>query len=141
MAELANCPNCGNLFLKGPATVCASCYEKEEEQFQTVYKFIQKKKNRTAQIHEVSEATGVEEKIIRKWVKERRIHPADFPNMNYPCERCGEPIQEGKICDKCQTQLYEDLQELEQPTIADKVKEEKNPDLYYNVTKERKWRS
>lgn len=90
MGELANCPMCGELFLKEILTVCRSCYEKEEEQFETVYKYIRKKKNRTATVDEVAEATGVKESLIRKWVKERRIHRADFPNLTYSCERCGE---------------------------------------------------
>nr|WP_289037057.1 TIGR03826 family flagellar region protein [uncultured Allobacillus sp.] len=141
MGELANCPMCGELFLKGILTVCRSCYEKEEEQFETVYKFIRKKKNRTATIDEVAEATGVKIPLIQKWVKERRIHRADFPNLTYSCERCDEQIQEGKLCDSCKNELYQDLQASEEPTIAEKVKEEKKSDIYYNVTKDRTWRS
>lgn len=141
MGELANCPMCGELFLKEILTVCRSCYEKEEEQFETVYKYIRKKKNRTATVDEVAEATGVKESLIRKWVKERRIHRADFPNLTYSCERCGEQIHEGKLCDSCKNELYHDLQTSDEPTIADKIKEEKKNDIYYNVTKDRTWRS
>ncbi|MFB9973265.1 hypothetical protein FPQ10_10895 [Allobacillus sp. SKP2-8] len=141
MGELANCPMCGELFLKGPLTVCRSCYEEEEEQFETVYKYIRKKKNRTASVDEVAEATGVNESLIRKWVKERRIHRADLPNLTYSCERCGEQIHEGKLCDSCKNELYHDLQASDEPTMVDKIKEEKKNDIYYNVMKDRKWRS
>lgn len=125
MGELANCPMCGELFLKEILTVCRSCYEKEEEQFETVYKYIRKKKNRTATVDEVAEATGVKESLIRKWVKERRIHRADFPNLTYSCERCGEQIHEGKLCDSCKNELYHDLQASDEPTIAVKSKKKK----------------
>src|SRR5690606_39269557 len=98
MGELANCPNCGALFVKGVRTVCNNCFKEEEEMFNKVYAYVRKKENRMATVTEVSEATGVEEKIIMKFVKEHRLHTVQFPNLSYNCDRCGNPIQEGKLC-------------------------------------------
>lgn len=45
MAELMNCPNCGALFVKtNIRDVCEKCFKEEEVAFETVYKFIRKKK-------------------------------------------------------------------------------------------------
>ena len=88
MAELMNCPNCGSLFVKtNLRDVCETCYKEEEQAFETVYKFIRKRENRTATIYEASEGTGVDEELIFKFIKTGRLELAQFPNLGYPCEK------------------------------------------------------
>jgi flagellar operon protein (TIGR03826 family) len=113
MGELANCPTCGALFVKGVRTVCEKCYKEEEAQFQKVYEYIRKKENRTATLPEVAEATEVEQRLIMKFVKQKRIHTAHFPNLGYECDRCGTLIREGKICNSCRDKLKADLSQEE----------------------------
>ncbi|WP_066192259.1 MULTISPECIES: TIGR03826 family flagellar region protein [Gracilibacillus] len=110
MGELANCIKCDKIFIKTNKTICPDCIQKEEKQFQLVYQFLKKRTNRQATIPEIAEGTGVEEKVILQFVQEKRLNPVHFPNLNYPCERCGQPIVTGTICTSCQTELKEDIQ-------------------------------
>ncbi|WP_017184923.1 TIGR03826 family flagellar region protein [Alkalibacillus haloalkaliphilus] len=141
MGELANCPNCGELFVKGAQTVCRTCFLEEEEKFETVYSFIRKKKNRTATMGQVSDETGVEKSLIQKWLRQRRIQPGTFPNLTYQCERCDTQIYEGKLCLDCADVLKSDLQQGEVKTIAEKENEKKRQKVYFNVDQENKWRN
>ncbi|GIO23868.1 TIGR03826 family flagellar region protein [Oceanobacillus sp. J11TS1] len=109
MGELANCERCNRVFVKQLRDICRDCYKKEEEDFRTVYHFLRKRNNRTATMAQIVEETCVEESLIQKFVRERRLQPADFPNLSYPCERCQQPINQGTICEHCQQQLKEDL--------------------------------
>lgn len=110
MAELANCPYCGQLFMRNARNICTPCYEKEEEHFETVYQFIREKKNRRATMAEICDETGVAEKTINRFIKEGRLRLADLPNLSYPCDSCGAPIREGKLCGNCRISLRDGLE-------------------------------
>lgn len=102
LGNLDNCPVCGQLFVRNIRTVCNNCYKKVEEDFEKVYAFIKKKENRMCTIYEVSDATGVKVTQIRQFIREGRLRLADFPNMGYPCERCGTNlIKTGALCEEC----------------------------------------
>ncbi|WP_229720031.1 TIGR03826 family flagellar region protein [Oceanobacillus neutriphilus] len=109
MGELANCERCDRVFVKQLRDICNDCYKKEEEDFRSVYNFLRKRENRTATIGQIVEATDVDETLIQKFIREKRLQPSHFPNLSYPCERCQRPITEGTICDSCQNELKEDL--------------------------------
>ena len=144
MAEPANCPRCGKLFMKGPQTVCDACRKKEEDDFQTVYKFIRQRENRTATVEEISEATEVEEWQIRRFVKEKRLHPANFPSLSYECERCGALIQEGRMCNDCNAEINKGIQQHDRDKeLGSRIKEQeqnlrKKSTTYYSVDKYKK---
>ncbi|WP_226580622.1 TIGR03826 family flagellar region protein [Halobacillus litoralis] len=126
MGDLANCPRCNALFMKGAATVCPACVKKEEADFQTVYAFIRKKVNRTATVDDIVRETGVPEKQIRKFVKQKRLHPAHFPNLTYGCEKCGRSIREGRICEGCNQSIQTGLQREERnKEFSERIKETK----------------
>lgn len=110
MAELAHCENCGNVFVKTIRDICHNCYLKEEKMFDKVYAFLRVKENRSATLQEVHEATGVPERTIMRFVKEGRLRTAEFTNLTYPCESCGEPIISGKICRKCAKKIETELE-------------------------------
>lgn len=112
MAQLANCTRCGKLYAKTLKDVCPDCVKEYEKMYEIVYNFLRKKENRQATIPEIVEATGVEEKIILQFVKEKRLRQSQFPNLAYPCERCGNPISEGKICSNCRGTLQSDLEKI-----------------------------
>ena len=40
--------------------------------------------------------------------------------MSYPCEKCGNPIITGKICQSCQEELHKELQKKASAIIAAK---------------------
>ncbi|MBU8771525.1 TIGR03826 family flagellar region protein [Cytobacillus oceanisediminis] len=113
MAELSNCPKCDAIFVKSQfRDVCQDCWKEEEKAYETVYLFIRKRENRTAKMMEVVEATEVEEELIIKFIKTGRLKLAQFPNLGYPCEKCGTSIREGKLCGSCAGDLRKDLQQF-----------------------------
>ncbi|MGD6944475.1 TIGR03826 family flagellar region protein [Cytobacillus gottheilii] len=114
MAELSNCPKCDALFVMNQfRNICQNCYNEEEKAYETVYQYIRKRENRTAMMNQVVEATGVEETLILKFIKTGRLKLAQFPNLGYPCEKCGTSIREGKICSSCAVSLRKELQNHE----------------------------
>ncbi|NMO79251.1 TIGR03826 family flagellar region protein [Niallia alba] len=130
MAELGNCPQCGDIYvLNNIRDVCLKCYKQEEADFEKVYQFIRKKQNRTAQMDEVVEATGVERTLIYKFIKKGRIKLAQFPNLGYPCAQCGTIIREGKLCNSCLTEIKNDLHAVEQE--EERQKELKKRTTYF----------
>ncbi|UOR11668.1 TIGR03826 family flagellar region protein [Halobacillus amylolyticus] len=114
MAELANCPRCHGLFMKGSASVCQNCLKQEERDFQTVYAFMRKKQNRTANVMEIVEGTGVDEVTIRGFVKVKRLHPAQFPEVTYDCEKCGAQIRDGRLCESCTNEIQDGVRKQEE---------------------------
>lgn len=127
MAELGNCPQCGDIYvLNNIRDVCLNCYKQEEADFEKVYQFIRKKQNRTAQMEEVVEATGVEKTLIYKFIKKGRIKLAQFPNLGYPCAKCGTIIREGKLCQPCMTGIQTELNVIEKEEERKKELEKRN---------------
>ena len=102
---LANCKECGKLFVQNPAGVCPDCYRLIEEQESTVAAYL--RDNQRASITEVHEATGVSEKVILKMIKKGRI--VGGVTMEYPCESCGNPIAEGRVCAECGRRVLNQL--------------------------------
>lgn len=110
MDELTNCPNCGELFVKNKfRDLCPKCWKEEEADFDKVYQFIRKRENRAATLQQVVEGTGVEEELILKFIKTGRLKVTQFPNLGYPCDKCGKIIQKGKTCNSCAEKLREEL--------------------------------
>lgn len=132
MGELANCAQCDRVFVKEFRDICADCYKQEEADFKRVYKFLRIRENRMATMGQIVEATGVEESLIQKFVREKRLRAADFPQLSYPCERCERPINEGTLCDGCQQQLKKDLTKHEEAeAIKEQMTEAKREQTYY----------
>lgn len=114
MAELANCPKCNSLFVLNKfRDVCQDCWKEEELAYEMVYQYIRKHENRTATMAQVTEATGVDEILIFKFIKNGKLKLAQFPNLGYPCEKCGTSIREGKLCAGCTTSLQKDIRNLQ----------------------------
>ncbi|WP_017470762.1 TIGR03826 family flagellar region protein [Amphibacillus jilinensis] len=138
MGELENCVNCGKLFVRLSRPVCQDCYKEEEEKFQIVYEFMKKRENRQATVLEIVEGTGVEEELIIKFVRENRLRASQFPNLTYPCDRCGQQIKEGKLCSDCSTDLSKDLkkqEEIETLKERQKAEERERQRTYFAVDK------
>lgn len=114
MAEVRNCPSCNELFnYTGMRDVCGKCATKEEEMYQIVYRFLRKRENRAATIERICEATGVSETLLHKWVRKKRLLPAMFPNLGYPCDQCGHLTYGAKLCESCVEKLQRDLRMAE----------------------------
>ncbi|MDQ0254525.1 flagellar operon protein (TIGR03826 family) [Evansella vedderi] len=113
MADLLNCPNCGKLFVKALRSVCNDCAKEVEEKYNKVYQFIRKRENRRATIDEVTEGTDVEQSLIIQFIREGRIHLSQFPNLGYPCEKCGVMIREQRLCHSCAKDLRQGLHTID----------------------------
>ncbi|ASB87172.1 hypothetical protein OZL92_08670 [Bacillus sonorensis] len=132
MNQLANCPNCNALFLKNSfQTVCNSCLKEEERSFEKVYKFLKKQENRQSTMIHIVEKTGVEEELILKFIRQKRIQLSNFPNLGYPCERCGTTIREGRYCQSCDQDLASQISQLDQLEQLEKEKGNSSKGTYY----------
>jgi flagellar operon protein (TIGR03826 family) len=105
--NVANCPQCGRVYVKGIKEVCPNCLKEIELQFDNCSKYL--RENRSTDLHDLSEATEVSIRQITKFIREGRISIKNFPNMAYPCESCGDAIREGQICDSCRSKLSKDV--------------------------------
>ncbi|WP_404454315.1 hypothetical protein LG329_05365 [Virgibacillus necropolis] len=138
MGELANCTRCNELFVKTLKDICKNCYNEEENAFQKVSRFLRLKKNREATLPEVEEETGVSGQLITKFIKEKRLLTSQFPKLAYPCEKCGNNINTGKLCTACADELLRDLDSETQ--VAERVKllkeKENKQTIYYSFKKD-----
>ena len=108
---LANCSKCGKLYNKVLHDLCPACSEQIEQDFKKVYAFL--KENGPAHIDIVHEETGVEKKLIMKFLAEGRFEGV---SVSYKCERCGASISSGKLCAKCAQELNAQIQKMQQDT-------------------------
>ena len=117
MAELRDCPSCGDFFnYTGVREVCPRCGMNEEKIYEEVYRFLRKRENRAATVERIVEMTDATEEMLYKWVRKGRIQPAQFPNLGYPCDNCGKLTSHGKLCDTCADNLKKDLQTFDAAT-------------------------
>lgn len=115
---LSNCRECGKLYLENPARLCPECYEKEEQDANTVAEYL--RDHPKSHIDQVHEATGVKHKVILRMLKNGRI--TGDVSMEYPCETCGKPIAEGRLCNACSHNILSQLKpgDAKKPEAAKK---------------------
>lgn len=135
MAELVNCVRCNKVFVKTMRDICQACYKQEEADFNRVYTFLKERENREAILPEIVEATGVEEKVIIKFIKEKRLRTSQFPKLAYPCEKCGTPISSGEICLTCLEEFKKDLAHYEKVVEKEKSSKISDRNVYYSFNK------
>ena len=85
----------------------------EEKMYEEVYRFLRRRENRAATIERIVEVTGVTESLLYKWVRKGRLQPALFPNLGYPCDKCGKLTSKGKLCNSCTEDIQNDLNQFE----------------------------
>jgi flagellar operon protein (TIGR03826 family) len=135
MSEITNCLRCNALFMKNKfRDVCENCYKEDEKMYEKVYQFLKKRENRAATMETVINQTGVEEELLYKWVKKGRIQTKLFPNLGYPCDKCGKIINTGKLCQGCTDSLKRDLQQFE---ANNDWKEKMNTQRTYYTTRDK----
>lgn len=112
--DLSNCPECGEIFIKNKfRDICEKCWREEETAYDTVYKYMRKRENRAATMLQVVESTGVPEELILKFIRSGKLQIAQFPNLGYPCDKCGKIIRNGKLCEGCASEILDDLKDFE----------------------------
>lgn len=108
---LKNCPDCGKLFVDNAAGICPECFIRAEKDEAKVVEFLRQKNK--ASLEEIHQATGVKHKVIMKMVQRGRIFQGGDVQVNYPCEICGTPIYEGRLCDKCSKNILDQVRKKE----------------------------
>ncbi|KHF39618.1 TIGR03826 family flagellar region protein [Halalkalibacter okhensis] len=126
MKDVANCPKCGQIFVKALRPICQHCYKEQEANYETVSKFMRRKQNRMASIREVHEKTDVPLEQIHQFVREGRLLVTHFPNLGYPCESCGAIIQDGRLCSSCTDNIKGGLEKLQKEKEFEQKKEEQD---------------
>ncbi|WP_046174439.1 TIGR03826 family flagellar region protein [Domibacillus indicus] len=137
MNEIVNCPRCNELYAKNAfRDVCPKCSRSEEELYQKAYTFLRKRENRAATMERLVEVTGATEGMIHNWIRKGRLQPAQFPNLGYPCDRCGTIIQKGKLCASCVEEIEKGLQKHEREQAFSQVREEQHQQTYLGRRKD-----
>lgn len=112
--ELTNCPDCGEIFVKNKfRDICEKCWKAEQAAYDIVSKYMRKRENRAATMLQVVEVTGVPEELILKFIKTGKLQVTNFPNLGYPCDKCGTIIREGRLCGSCVGEIKADLKIVE----------------------------
>ncbi len=109
MGKIANCPVCGKLYMETGQRMCRDCYEKELEDENTVATFV--RENEKVTIREICEGTGVRERVVMRMIRAGRFIESGI-EIQYPCESCGTPITRGRLCEKCNNELVQQMAAL-----------------------------
>jgi flagellar operon protein (TIGR03826 family) len=129
--NVANCPRCGRIFVKGFNEVCPNCMKENELQYEKCLKYL--RENKGCSINDLSEATEVTIRQITKFIKEGRISIINAPNMSYPCEVCGTLIRENPICDSCRSKLVKDVRNNSEDEIRKQELQKKDSKVSFNI--------
>ena len=106
--EFRNCPVCGTLFRYVSRYMCPACIEAEEKEFDTVRRYVRDHEGAT--ISAVSEATGINQEKIIRFLKDGRLVARGLVlEGELTCERCGKPVAEGNMCDNCRADIFRDI--------------------------------
>ncbi|BBB91688.1 MAG TPA: flagellar protein [Methylomusa anaerophila] len=133
--ELANCPECGKVYLENSYKMCPDCYHQEEEDAEKVVEYLRDKNKAT--IDEIHKATGVKHKIILHLLRRGRI----VGEILYPCESCGELISSGRICYECSKSLMDQLdvwKQKEEKSKKDGISHQEYSRMYGNLNNPKK---
>jgi uncharacterized Zn finger protein (UPF0148 family) len=108
--SIKNCPECGKLFMENPSGLCPACYAEEEVYEHKIGEYL--REYGKASIEQIHEATGVKEKIILRMLKSGRLLVDGVRMISYPCDMCGAPIFEGRLCSKCGSNFAKQVNEV-----------------------------
>ncbi|HWR41468.1 MAG TPA: flagellar protein [Patescibacteria group bacterium] len=120
---LANCPECGKLYVQTNINLCPQCWATEQEAADRVMEYLRDCVTK-ATLEEIHQATGVQHKVILRLIKAGRI--ISDVDVSYPCESCGEPIMEGRLCDKCSQNIAHQLVGMDERLKAKRDREEED---------------
>ncbi len=108
--EQRNCKKCGRVFTYINSFLCPICYSADEEAFIKVRDFLREFPG--SKLEEVSEATGVSSRMIKKFLREERLEILDQMQYFLDCLKCKQPIRSGKYCDKCVLTIGGNVKEI-----------------------------
>jgi NMD protein affecting ribosome stability and mRNA decay len=103
MMDLKNCIECGRLYVGNPSGLCPECYDKEEKEELIIVEYMREAGK--ASMQQIHQETGVSERTIMRMMKKGRFI-GKF-DISYPCEVCGTPITEGRLCIDCSKNIMD----------------------------------
>ncbi|MDF2636168.1 MAG: hypothetical protein K0R78_3042 [Pelosinus sp.] len=107
---IKNCPECGKLYVENPSGLCPECYAQEEVYEHQIGEYL--REYGKASVETIHKATGVKEKIILRMIRSGRLLVDGISLISYPCDMCGVPIYEGRICAKCGSSFTKQVKEV-----------------------------
>ncbi len=117
--KLTNCLECGNLCVESLTNLCPKCMRAEEDAEERVAEYL--RNIARASVEEIHQATGVKHRVILRMLKRGRLFTDAI--ISYPCETCGAPITEGRVCNSCNRNIVSQLK-----PAAEEWKPEKRPE-------------
>jgi len=102
--DVQNCKVCGRIFSATKPGVCQKCKAKENDALALVTNSLRDEPGQS--VEDLSENTGVEDKLILKFIREGKI-ASEAITGTVPCGRCGKPAQSlsVRLCPKCLADL------------------------------------
>ncbi len=85
-SQVRQCRQCRKLFQSAHSVFCTECLEETEAAFEKIKNYLYE--NPAANVVEISQKTGVPEKVILDFLKEGRL-TIDENNGLLLCEQCG----------------------------------------------------
>jgi len=112
--KLKNCPECGRIFVDMGTGICRDCFDKEEEKMQEISSYV--RDNPNSKVKDICEALGVKERLVMRMIRDGWFVTEGL-SIDYPCERCGKSIQEGRFCEKCNAELQKEMEKSKEKLI------------------------
>lgn len=129
--ESANCPSCGVIFRINARGICQNCIVSVEMEISSCAQLL--KKERKLTVVELSEKTGVPVQKIITFIRDNKLIIADYPNINYACDLCGNGIRKGSLCIPCKTRINTDITKLHERESNEKAKLIKENQSSYRI--------
>ena len=107
--NVRQCSNCRKLYQYNGSLLCVNCVEELDKLFNDVRNYIEENPN--ADLDELREKTGTDGAIIVRWLREGRLMMATASGL-IKCDICGQSLRSGRFCEKCATNVKEQLQSV-----------------------------
>lgn len=118
--KVTQCKHCGKLFQSWGSEFCPSCTDEVDASFSKVKDYIYD--HPETNVMDISEGTGVSEKMVLYFLKEGRLSLGDKV-YGLECELCGASISSGRLCSKCQN-VFQSAIKVSSPQPEKKREEE-----------------
>ncbi|ONI44997.1 hypothetical protein AN641_05140 [Candidatus Epulonipiscioides gigas] len=124
MAEIKTCSRCKKLFsYLGGKRICPECKNNEEKIFDDVKEYI--RDNPKANFKQIHQDLGVSPKLLEEFIASGRLVLSSSSPLTLTCQICGESIKRGRVCEKCNTGMINELNGINQKTEQPKKTEVK----------------
>lgn len=126
---IANCKECGKVFIKTLDTTCPDCSKKREQDLQKIFDWIKLKD--TPVLTKIENDIGISDKTFMKYLLDGRIK--SFNKVLAPCDMCGTLTRletKNIICKDCRSSIKKTS------STTDSSNEISKSDMYSKTHKE-----